>query len=120
MSCGSTPCAAEYVVARPARTAQLVGRNGGAYATAADNEPALDASVDDGTPHRGREVWVIHWRGRVGAEVGDLVSLLAQPLREVLLHLEACVVGANSDAHRVGEDSMSARRDAAGCATLAA
>ena len=83
-----------------AHTRQLVGGDRRADAAATHDDAALGAAVDDSVAHRGREVGVVHRFGRRRAEVDDVVAGLAQPAGQMLLQLEASVVGGNRNAHR--------------------
>ena len=87
------------VAHRGANAGELARRDRRAGAAAADHDAAVGLPVADGLGHGLGDVGVVHRRGGVGAQVGDLVPALGQVAGQVPFHLESGVIGPNRDAH---------------------
>jgi len=90
----------ELVVAqRGADPVHLVGGHRLALAAAAEDDADVGVAAHHRPGRRRAERRVVDWRLRVGAQVGDVVALLAEVADEEGLEAEAGVVGGQGDAH---------------------
>lgn len=67
--------------------------NGDADARSADDDSALGSTVGERFGQQGTEPRVIDAFGTVCAEVDDLVTVVPEPVRELVLHLVAGMIG---------------------------
>lgn len=90
----------------PAETAadawNTVGNHGFAVPRSAEDDAAVIFAACQGFRERANEERVVDRLGRVGAEVGDLVSPPAQLVDQELLGAESRVIGSESDVHGQG------------------
>ena len=87
------------VAHRRANAGELVRGNRDAGAAAADDDAALGLPVAQGVGDRFGGIGIIHRRGRMGAEIEDIVALLSQFCGQFLLQHIPCVVGTEGDSH---------------------
>jgi len=78
---------------------QLVRRDAGADAAAADQNPPFRVPAQHGMPHFFSEVGVVHRGGGIRANVEHLVPLLFQFFNDGTLEVKACVIATDNNEH---------------------
>ena len=74
----------------------FVCRDGGANATAADQNSALNGAVENASAYRFRVIGIVNGIGVIGALVDHFMPSIAEEFHDLLLERKSCVVGADA------------------------